>query len=389
MILKNCSYILTQDSNRCILRNYDILIEGNTIKKIGNNLKGDAKIDCRNKLVMPGLINTHTHFPMHSLRGICDNKELDGWIKDLSKFESKINENAAGKNTLEACKEAINFGTTTVADFYKFPEARKKAFEKAGLRAFVASTVRDKKDIPKSESFVKSCKNGLVKPMLSAHSVFECEKDLILKIRDLSEKYNLMRRIHVGETRLERYESFKKYQKLPVEFLAETGFLSDKSILVHCIWITKGEIRLIAEKDAKISHNPISNMKLASGGVMPLREILDNGITVGLGTDSVASNNNLDLFEEMKVCALLHRHHYWNADAVLNQKVLDMATVDAAKCLGLEDVGSIEEGKKADIITIDLKRPHLNPINDIVSNIIFSANGNDVVDVIVDGKVLK
>ncbi len=389
MILKNCSYVITQDANRCLLKNCDILIEGTSIQKIGLNLKGKEKIDCRGKLVMPGLINTHTHFPMHSLRGMCDDKELEGWLKELRPHEAKLTEKRAAQNTLDACKEAIHFGTTTVADFYRFPEARKRVFESVGLRAFIASSVVQKKDILQSRNFVKSCKRELVRPMVSAHSVLECEKEILMGVRDLSEEYGVMRRIHVGETRLERYQSYKKNLKLPIEFLDEIGFLSEKSLLVHCIWITKGEIRLIAEKNAKVSHNPVSNMKLASGGVMPLQEMIAEGVIVGLGTDSVASNNNLDLFEEMKVCSLLHRHHYWNPSVVSNQKILDMATLDAAQCLGLNDVGSVEEGKKADIITIDLRKPHLKPLNDPVSDILFSANGNDVCDVMVNGKILK
>lgn len=386
MLLKNCAYIVTQNAKREILRNKDVLIEGNIIKKIGNNLKDKEVLDCSNKVVLPGLINTHTHLGMHSLKGLADEGELFEWLQKIKNAEDKLTEEDVYQNTLAGAKEALRFGTTTVYDSYKFTDARIRALEKAGIRALISSTVKDEKSLEEAKKLL-NLKHPLIKPVLSVHSLFETKEDIIRKVIDLSNKHQVIRRIHIAETRKERFDCQGKTGKLPIEYLDSLGFLDEKALLTHAIWITKGEIRLIAKKNAKVSHNPVSNMKLASGGVMPLMEMLEENVIVGLGTDSVVSNNNLDLFEEMKVCALLHRHHRWDTKALSAQKVLDMVTVDAARALGLQNVGSIEEGKLADIVTLEIKE-NLIPMHGVISNIVFCVNGNDVAGVIVDGKVM-
>lgn len=394
MLLKNCRFIITQDSRRRILENCDILVEGKTISKIGKGLKagkGEQTIDCSAKIVMPGLVNTHTHLGMHSLRGKCDDKELFEWLAELEPLEKKLGSKQVRENTLAGLHEAVRFGTTTIYDSYKFPEERLEAFRKTGVRGLISSTVTDEKTFSASEKFLDSMhkkrnKGGLVKGAIAANAVYSCSEEILRKVIQYSDDNGLLRRIHVGETRKDRFDTLQKKGRLAVEYLDSIGFLSQNSLLVHCIWITKGEIRKISRAGAKVSHNPISNMKLASGGVMPLMEMLEEKVTVGLGTDSVASNNNLDMFEEMKVCALLHRHHKWDANAVTAQQVLDMATVHGAKALGLEKVGAIEEGNYADIITLGLAENML-PVNDIVSNIVFAGQGMNVNDVMIDGKL--
>ncbi|HZX20714.1 MAG TPA: amidohydrolase [archaeon] len=388
MLLKNCAFIITQNPQRKILKNMDILIEEDRIKKIGKNIKAKNAIDCSNKIVMPGLVNTHTHLGMHSLRGKCDDKELFDWLAALEKEEQKMTEKTVYENTISGLKESIRFGSTTIYDSYKFPEIRVKAFKKIGARGVISSTVRDEKSFNASKKFLENLKEDSIKVAIAANAVYSCSEELLKKIIEYSDKKNILRRIHVGETRKERYEILKNKGKLAIEYLDSIGFLSENTLLVHCIWITKGEIKKIAKAHAKVAHNPVSNMKLSSGGVMPLNEMLSEKVTVGLGTDGVASNNNLDLFEEMKTTALLHRHHKWDAKAVSNQEILDMATIKGAECIGLEkEIGSIEEGKKADIITLEIEN-NLKPVNDVVSNIIFSANGNNVNDVIINGKII-
>ncbi len=392
MLLKNCRYIVTQDSKRKILENADVLAEGGLISKIGKGIRagrGDEIIDCSNKIVVPGLVNTHTHLGMHSLRGADDETELFDWLKGIGEAEKKLTAKQVGENTLAGLKEAVRFGTTTIYDSYKFPERRLEAFREMGVRGVLSSTVTDEKTFMASAKFLDSMKNkgGLVHGAIAANAVYSCSGEILRKVIDYSERNSLLRRIHVGETRKDRFDTLQKHGKLAVEYLDSIGFLGGRCLLVHCIWITKGEIRKIANAGAKVSHNPVSNMKLASGGVMPLHEMLQEGITVGLGTDSVASNNNLDLFEEMKMCALLHRHHKWDPKAVTAQQALDMATVSGAKCLGIEKVGAIEEGNCADIITLDIAE-NLLPVNDVVSNIVFAAQGPNVNDVIIDGKIV-
>ena len=390
MLLKNCAYLITQDARRTIQRNADVLIEGNSIKKIGKNIstgKNEIAIDCSNKIVMPGLINTHTHLGMYSLKGLCDDAELFDWLDRVGAEEKKLTKQQILTNTEHGLREAVRFGTTCIYDSYQHAKERASLFEKYSVRGCISSTIRTDADIKTSEHFIKSCKFNLVKPFVAAHSIFGTTEKILKKVIVLSEHYNVMRRLHVAETRKERFDVQQKTGKLPIEYLHSLGFLNEKALLVHCIWITKGEIKLIAKTNTKVSHNPISNMKLASGGVMPLKEMQQEKVCVGLGTDSVVSNNNLDLFEEMKVCSLLHKQHYWDATMASPQTVLDMATIHGAKCLGFEKLGSIQEGYYADVITINLES-HLIPVNDVVSNLVFCAHGNDVNDVVIDGKII-
>ncbi|MBI4150161.1 amidohydrolase [Candidatus Woesearchaeota archaeon] len=394
MLLKNCRFLLTQNEKRDILENVDVLIEGSIIKKIGKDLgkHGKNDTDCSRKIVMPGLVNTHTHLGMHSLRGLCDDAELHDWLDIIVKEEKKLSDKQILENTEAGLREAVRFGTTCMYDSYRLAEERARLFERLGMRGCLSSTIREKKDIAASEKFVKSMlarKSSLIKPVVAAHAIFSTDEAILKEVIALSEKYGVRRRLHVGETRKERFDVQQKTGKLPIEYLDSIGFLDEKALLVHAIWITKGEIRLMAKTRTKVSHNPISNMKLASGGVMPLVEMMQEGVTVGLGTDSVVSNNNLDLFEELKVTPLLHKQHRWDPKVITPQDVLDMATINGAKCLGFDDVGSIEVGKNADIITIDLA-PHLLPATtkNIVSHIVYSANGNDVCDSVIDGKMV-
>lgn len=391
MLIRNCSFVVTQNPQRQLLEGTDILIKGGVIAEVGKNLplKGEEVLDAQGKIILPGLINAHTHLGMGSLRGLFDEQELDGWISRVKNAEEALTPRQVYQNVLNGCKEAIRFGTTTIYDSYRFfPQQCIKALNVSSIRAFYSAGKHN-------NEILKFVKGVNITPVLSAHSIHvhkqrSDDEKLLKEIQALSLKHKLLKRIHIGETRLERYQILKETGKLPIEYLDSIGFLDDRTLLVHCIWLTKGEIRLIAKRKAKVIHCPISNMKLASGGVMPLLEMWQEGVTVGLGTDSVVSNNNLDLFEEMKVCALLHRQHRWDPKAVPAQKVLDMVTIENAKCLSIDqEVGSIEPGKKADLILLNIGL-HMRPCTkkNIVSNLVYAAQGGDVSDVIVDGKLV-
>ncbi|MBI5393531.1 amidohydrolase [Candidatus Woesearchaeota archaeon] len=396
MLIKNCRYLLTQNKNRDVLENVDILIMDNLIARIAENIHEKENNDkviifAENKIVMPGLINTHTHLGMHSLKGICDDKELHEWLDKVTTEEKKLTKEQVLQNTENGIKEAVRFGTTTIYDSYKYALERAELFQRLGVRACISETVHSLQNIPKAEQFVEMLlqdKKHLVTPIIAAHAIFSTNEDVLKAIIDLSEKYNVIRRLHLGETRRERFEVQQKTGKLPVEYLHSLGFLNERALLVHCIWLTKGEIKLLAKTQTKVSHNPISNMKLASGGIMPLIEIMEEGVVIGLGTDSVVSNNNLDLFEELKITPLLHKQYRWDPKVITPQEALDFATIDGAKVLMLDkEIGSIEVGKKADIITIDIAQ-HMIPLNNVLSNIVYCANGNDVCDVVIDGKII-
>jgi len=387
MILKNCRYIITQNSARKILENQDILIEDNKIKQIGHDLTGEPVIDCSNKIVMPGLVNTHTHLGMHSLKGMCDDKTLFNWLDKVSAEEKKLTEEQILENTQSGIIECIRNGTTCVYDSYKFAVQRIKIFEKLGMRGLVSSTVTKFKHLKHVNHLIENCKSDMIRPVVAAHSPYRCDEELLRQISAIADKHNLMKRIHIAETRKERDDTISQKGNSSIKYLDTIGFLDKRTLLVHATFVDSEEISLIAHKSASVSHNPISNMKLGSGGVAPVVEMMQKGVTVGLGTDSVVSNNDLDMFEELKITALIHKHNSADPKAMTYQMVLDMGTIDGAKALSIDNLGSIEPGMLADIITLEIA-PSLLPMNNVVSNIVYCANGSHVCDSIINGKLV-
>ena len=401
LLLKNCAQILTQDNKRDILKDKDILIKDGMITEIGKNLSTDGKtIDCKNKLAMPGLINTHNHLAMSLFKGYGDDMPLDRWLQEkIWPAEAKLDDDSVMYGTLFAIIEMIKTGTTCFNDMYLSSEAVLKAARSTGIRGFVAYGMIDLGNPEKTESeieeatnFLKnftSDKTGLIRPMLGPHSPYTCSRDLLEKTKLLAKENNLPIHIHVSETKKEIDDSIKAKGMRPVEYLNKIGFLDKNIILAHACHLSENEIDLIKKTGARISHNPTSNMKLATGGAMPLKKILNAEIPTGLGTDGSASNNSLDLFGEMKVCALLHKFAGNDPETAKAQQVLDLATIGGAKVLGLEDkIGSIELGKRADIILIDLNDTTMVPNHNPISNLVYSATGACVDTTIVNGKVL-
>jgi 5-methylthioadenosine/S-adenosylhomocysteine deaminase len=399
LLLKNCRYVVTQDPKRSVLENTDVLVDGNKIVKTGKvSSKADDVIDCSGSLVMPGLINTHTHISMTKLRGVADDCVLEDFLNKTYAIDSKLTEKDVYEGALLGCLESIKFGTTCFNDLYYFEDEIAKAAVETGLRANLAWAVLDKefttqKGVPADncEAFVKRWqgKSELVTPEVGVQGVYVTSEETYKKADAISKKYKVRKHTHLSETRKEVYDCVKKTKMRPPELLDKAGFLDDKTTAAHCVWLTKSEMDLLAKRGVSPSHNPTSNLKLASGGLSPVPEMLERGINVTLGTDSCASNNNLDLFKEMKLAALLHKNAKWDATLVPAQKALDMATVNGAKALGI-NAGSIEEGKLADIIIIGLRKPHLLPTNksNIVSNIVYSMQGGDVDTSIINGKVV-
>jgi 5-methylthioadenosine/S-adenosylhomocysteine deaminase len=386
MLLKNCSYIVTQDEKRRILKDFSIRIEGDRIVEIKKGLKGKG-IDCSGKVVMPGLINTHAHLGMHSLRGLCDDETLFNWLDIVNKEEEKFSVEQILANTEEGIRECIRNGTSCVYDSYKYAPERIKIFEKLGMRGFVSSTVTKPRHLAHVDRLVHSTKESpLVKPIVAAHSPYRCSKEVLESIRDISREHNMMRRIHIAETRKEVEDTRKETGMTSIRYLDSIGWLGKRTILVHSTFVDDEEIKLMAKHGCSVSHNPISNMKLGAGGVAPIVKMIDAGVNVGLGTDSVVSNNDLDMFEELKVTCLLHKHHNADPKCMTYQKSLDLATIGGAKCLGMKDIGCIKKGMLADIITLDMK--NINPVLSLVSNIVYCANGNTVRDSIINGRLV-
>jgi 5-methylthioadenosine/S-adenosylhomocysteine deaminase len=351
-------------------------------------------------LAMPGLVNSHTHAAMALFRGLADDLPLKAWLEQyIFPAEGKwVNEEFVYWGTLLAIIEMIRSGTTTFVDGYFFGEHMARAVGQSGMRSLLGQGILDfptpdslspSEALKKTEAFIEiHARSSLVRPTLFAHSVYTCSPNLLRQCRDLADRHGVPLIIHLAETKNEIEEVSRKYGKSPVNHMENLGLLSPSLIACHCVWLTEAEIDLLARRGVKVVHNPESNMKLASG-VAPVPELLARGVTVGLGTDGCASNNNLDLFQEMDSAAKLHKVHRLDPTVMPSSVVLEMATLGGARVLGLEkEIGSLEVGKKADIIILDLNRPHLQPVYNIVSQLVYSAVGADVRDVIIDGKLV-
>lgn len=399
LLLKNCSWIVTQNAKREILRNGDVLIEGSKIAEIGLNLDKSGKvIDCSGKALLPGLINSHTHLAMTLFRGYADDMLLQDWLQDkIWPLEARMKEDYVYCGALLGMLELIKTGVTTLHDMYFFGRGVKRAAEESGVRTFFSQGILDYptaefKDSRKALNLFKRLarrKSELFTPTIGTHATYTCTEETLLKAKELARKYGSRIHIHASETRREVYDSLKQKGRRPIEYLSDIGFLGEEVVVAHAGWATKGEVSMLGKNKTRVAHCPISNMKLAVGAVAPLPEMFENNVVVSLGTDSAASNNSLDLFEEMKVAALLQKMHRWNPRLLPAPKALDMATIEGARALGMQDkLGSIEAGKKADLILVDFKRPHLAPVHNVISNLVYSAKGSDVWATIVNGKVL-
>ena len=400
-ILIKDGYIITMDAQRRILERGSVAIEGDKITAVGKDVqeRADTVIDARGKAVLPGLINAHTHLSMTLLRGVADDMPLMEWLETkIWPIEKNLTAQDSYLGALLGCLEMIKSGTTCFADQYFFMEDVARAVEEAGLRAMLSYGIiemddpkRWESELHAGEKLVKTCQGaagGRIQTMFGPHAAYTCSPECLMQVKELAKKYKVGIHTHISETRDEVDRITKKYGKRPVEHLDSIDFLGPEVLAAHCIWLTEREIDIVRKQGVKPVHNPVSNMKTASG-VAPVPEMLAAGIPVALGTDGAASNNSLDMFSEMKFAALLSKAHKLDPTALPAQVVLEMATINGAIALGLQDkIGSLEVGKKADIVMVDMKKPHLAPLHNVISHLVYSAVGGDVDTVVVDGKVL-
>ena len=404
-LLKNCSWVVTQDEKRDVLRDVSVLIRDDRIEQIGKSSgsSADFEIDGRGKIALPGLINAHTHLSMVLFRGYADDMVLQDWLqKKIWPLEGKLTAEACYQGALLGSAEMIMSGTTTFMDMYFHMEDVARAVNESGLRAILSYGIIDLFDPAKAKieqkkseelfNFLRKLQSPRIRFALAPHAPYTCSAETLLWAKEFAEKNDTIIHIHIAETRKEQADSQKQHGARVIEYLDKIGALSKKMVGAHCVWLTKTEIGLLAKSGVNVTHCPVSNMKLASGGVAPLPEMFDAGIAVSLGTDGAASNNTLDMFETMKVCALLHKAHRWDPTVLNAQKVLDLATIEGARALGMErEIGSIEVGKRADIILLDANLPNMSPIygpDTVVSDLVYSASSGNVSTTIVDGKVL-
>ncbi len=378
------------------VRKTDILVLDNRIAKIEENIEEpDAQIiDAKENIVMPGLVNTHTHLAMSIFRGYKDDKKLMDWLENaIFPVEDKLQPDDIYWNSYLSCIELIKSGTTTFNDMYFRMDKTIEAAEESGLRAVIAWCITDtsiKDKITRTREYHEKYNfpDSKIKVYVSAHAPYSCSPDTIQLCVDLAKELNTGIHIHLSETLEEDKIIRERYGKTGTEYLNDLQVFDVPVVLAHGIYISDSDIEILKNIRGGISHNPISNCKLSSG-VCDVTKLRKNGIKVGLGTDGIGSTTTLDMFEEMKTAAYLQKINTMDPTSIKAYDILKMATIEGAKVLCLDDeIGTVEVGKKADLIIINKDKTHLYPENDLCTNLVYSANGADVDTVIVDGKVL-
>ncbi len=402
-ILIKDSIILNPNDNDCMNNIASVLIKDDIIAEIGNNISEenvDKIIDGTGKILMPGLINTHTHLSMTLFRGLADDLSLDTWLNDyIWPTEAHLNGYYCYIGALLGAVELIKSGTTTFSDMYFYMGDVARAVDESGLRAVLSYGMIDFADeekrcaeIAENIDLFEKCNNaadGRIKVFFGPHAPYTASKELLDEVKHLASKFNTGIHIHVSETEKEVNDILEQTGKRPFEYLDDIGFLGPNVVAAHAVWLSEEEIDIIMDRDVKISHNPCSNMKLASG-ISPVANMLNHDICVSIGTDGASSNNNLDLIEEMKTASLLQKVSTLNPKVLPSEETIAMATINGARALGLEDeIGSIEVGKKADLILIDTEDANMKPNSSCISsNVVYAAKGSNVDTTICNGKIL-
>lgn len=400
ILIKNA---LILNSNNFENKKQSLLIKDDLIAEISDDIedsKADKIIDAEGKILLPGLVNTHTHLSMTLFRGLADDLSLDSWLNDhIWPMEANLNGEYCYIGALLAAVELIKSGTTTLSDMYFYMEDVARAIDDAGLRAVLSygmidfgDAERRQAEIEENLTLFKNCNgmaDGRIKVFFGPHSPYTASEELLIKVRELADEYNMGIHIHVSETQKEIDDVSSEKGLRPFEYLEKIGFLGPDVLAAHCVWLSDEEIEIIKKHDVKVSHNPCSNMKLASG-VSPVSKMIDKGICVSIGTDGASSNNNLDLIEELKTASLLQKVSTLDPKALSSDEAIEMATIKGAEALGLDsEIGSVEVGKKADLILIDTNSANMVPdSSSLSSNVIYSANGSNVDTTICNGKIL-
>jgi 5-methylthioadenosine/S-adenosylhomocysteine deaminase len=389
------------DPKGAILTDGFVCITGDTIARLGHSTEnppdGRHVIDANGGIVLPGLVNGHTHAAMTLFRGLADDLPLLEWLENyIFPAERGMDGEFVRAGTLLACAEMILSGTTTFCDMYLFEDEVAEAARQAGMRCLVGEVLYDfdspnygpiEEGLRYTEALIRKWRDDpLVSVAVEPHALFTCSPSLLADAGDLADRYNVPLITHLAETEADNDQVLETYGKGPVEHLKSLGLLGPNLIADHCVHLSEDEIVEMAVAGVRVIHNPESNMKLASG-MAPVPEMLTAGIAVGLGTDGCASNNNLDLFTEMDMAAKLQKVRLLDPTVMDAETVLRMATIEGARALGMDEItGSIEVGKKADIIVVDTRKPHLTPLYNPYSQLVYAARGNDVSHVLINGR---
>ncbi len=400
-------YVVTMDGSRRVIENGAVAIRGDRIVAAGTRAEIDRRyqakqrLDRPDSLISPGLINTHAHAPMSLFRGIADDLRLQEWLeKFIFPAEARnVSADFVRWGTRLACLEMLLSGTTTYADMYYFEDVIAEATREAGMRGVLGETiigfpVPDAKTpaeaLKFTEDYLQRFRNDpLIVPAVAPHALYTNSEETLRASRALANRYGVPLIIHVSETKKERVDALAKWEKTPVAVLDSWGVFNGRTLTAHNVWVDDADLEILKVRGAGLAHCPSSNTKLASG-VAPVVKMLAAGIAVGLGTDGPAgSNNDFDLLEEMDLAAKLQKVTTGDPQALPAIQALEMATITGAKALGMEkEIGSIEAGKRADLITLRLDRANAVPLYNVYSQMVYALKGSDVGDAMVNGRIL-
>lgn len=402
-LFTNADILLRRNGTYETLHNACLGVDGDKIVSIGTERpegEYDTVKDMTGKLLMPGLINCHSHIAMTLLRGVGSGLPLHEWLFDsIFPIEDRLVREDVAAASRFALLEMIAGGTTSFSDMYFFPTETAEAVTQAGIKANLNrcvqcfaddQTVEQTYQIPESLSLFEqyhNAENGRIRIDFSIHAEYTCKSHIVKAYSEMCRERGGRMHIHLAETAREQQECIDRYGKTPTEWFESLGTFDSPTAAAHCVAVTESDMDILSAHNVSVVHNPTSNLKLGSG-FAPIRRMMDKGIHVTLGTDGVASNNNLNMFEEMHLADIMHDGYHNDPTHIKSAEVLDMVTVNGAKLQGRNDTGVLEVGKKADIIAIDLTKPHLYPNFDTVALLTCSAQASDVCMTMVDGKIL-
>jgi 5-methylthioadenosine/S-adenosylhomocysteine deaminase len=399
------SHLLTMDPNQTLIEEGGVAIGGDTILAVGKATDLLARYPAASViaephgLIMPGLVNVHTHAAMALFRGLADDLPLMQWLQDhIFPVEATLTGELVYQGSLLSICEMIKSGTTSFCDMYLFADDVARAASAAGMRAWIGEVLYDfpspnygplENGFTYAQALLDRWRHHpLVTITLDPHAVYTCSPELLTRLGTMARDEGTLYVIHLAENEEEVRTCRDRYGRTPVAHLEALGLLGPQVVADHCVMLTDAEISLLAERGVKVAHCPESNLKLASG-IAPVVQMLQAGITVGLGTDGSASNNDVDLFGEMNTCAKIHKVDRMDPTVMSAATTLHAATLGGAGVLGAAHrIGSLEPGKKADCIVLDLDQPHLTPIYHPVSHLVYAARGSDVIHSVIDGRVV-
>ncbi|MEA4923417.1 MAG: amidohydrolase [Eubacteriaceae bacterium] len=394
--------IMILNSDFIIQKDMYVTVKDDTIEYIGNKRpEGDhgREYDGRGKLLMPGFVNAHAHSPMTLMRGYGENMALQQWLNDrIFPFEAKLDGNAVYWGTMLAMAESVGNGIVSTTDMYYFTDDMVRAVLESGAKNNISRSITNfgdedifhmaaGREMKKAFEDHHMAGNGRVRIDMSLHAEYTTTPKTVDQLAEYTKSIGAHQHVHVSETKTEHEECKQRHGMTPVEYLAAHGLFDVPTTAAHCVWIEGDDYDILKEKGVTAAVNPISNMKLASG-VCNVQALIDRGINVAIGTDSVSSNNSLDFLEEMKVFAIAGKEHYNNPIAVTPTETLRAATLGGALSQGRTDCGMIKEGYKADLTVLDVSGPNMHPVHEMINNVVYSANAGNVSMTMADGRVL-